>query len=376
MSKKKKKLRVSFRKNRQARTRESGFTRKFEQHGFEDDDSIRREQLSGKGELAKKRTVVGEEVTGDTSGFTVLPEVDLENCLSGRVLEVRGLVSVVQTSDGQRYNCALRRLLKTLKTDQRHVVAVGDEVQFRPDGEGGLIERIEPRSGVLSRSSRDRQHVLVANVEKMVIVASAAEPDLKPHLIDRFLVAAEQAQIDPVICINKVDLVEPGSLQPLVGVYSQMGYEVLQLSAVSGLNLPILRDTLQDCASVVVGQSGVGKSSLLNVVEPGLGLRIGSVSRETQKGRHTTTTARLIELSIGGFIVDTPGIRQFALWDVVREEVAGLFRDIRPFVGYCRFPDCTHTHEADCAVKASVADGRLDARRYESYCHMRRDGEA
>ena len=376
MSKKKKKLRVSFRKNRQARTRESGFTRKFEQHGFEDDDSIRREQLSGKGELAKKRTVVGEEVTGDTSGFTVLPEVDLENCLSGRVLEVRGLVSVVQTSDGQRYNCALRRLLKTLKTDQRHVVAVGDEVQFRPDGQEGLIERIEPRSGVLSRSSRDRQHVLVANVQKMVIVASAAEPDLKPHLIDRFLVAAEQAQIDPVICINKVDLVEPGSLQPLVGVYSQMGYEVLQLSAVSGLNLPILCDTLQDCASVVVGQSGVGKSSLLNVVEPGLGLRIGSVSRETQKGRHTTTTARLIELSTGGFIVDTPGIRQFALWDVVREEVAGLFRDIRPFVGYCRFPDCTHTHEADCAVKASVADGRLDARRYESYCHMRRDGEA
>lgn len=376
MSKKKKKLRVSFRKNRQARTRESGLTKKFEQHGFEDDDSIRREQLSGKGELAKKRTVVGEETTGDTSGFKVLPEVDLENCLSGRVLEVRGLVSVVQTSDGQRYNCALRRLLKTLETDQRHVVAVGDEVQFRPDGEEGLIERIEPRSGVLSRSSRDRQHVLVANVEKMVIVASAAEPDLKPHLIDRFLVAAEQAQIDPVICINKVDLVEPGSLQPLVGVYAQMGYEVLQVSAVSGLNLPILRDTLKDCASVVVGQSGVGKSSLLNVVEPGLGLRVGLVSRETQKGRHTTTTARLIGLSTGGFIVDTPGIRQFALWDVAREEVAGLFRDIRPFVGYCRFPDCTHTHEADCAVKASVADGQLDARRYESYCHMRRDGEA
>ena len=376
MSKKKKKLRVSFRKNRQARTRESGLTKKFEQHGFEDDDSIRREQLSGKGELAKKRTVVGEETTGDTSGFKVLPEVDLENCLSGRVLEVRGLVSVVQTSDGQRYNCALRRLLKTLETDQRHVVAVGDEVQFRPDGEEGLIERIEPRSGVLSRSSRDRQHVLVANVEKMVIVASAAEPDLKPHLIDRFLVAAEQAQIDPVICINKVDLVEPGSLQPLVGVYAQMGYEVLQVSAVSGLNLSILRDTLKDCASVVVGQSGVGKSSLLNVVEPGLGLRVGLVSRETQKGRHTTTTARLIGLSTGGFIVDTPGIRQFALWDVAREEVAGLFRDIRPFVGYCRFPDCTHTHEADCAVKASVADGQLDARRYESYCHMRRDGEA
>ena len=375
MSKKKKKFRVSFRKNRQVRTRESGLTRKFEQHGFEEDDTTRREQLSGKGELAKKRTVVGEEITGGESGFAVLPEVDLDSCLVGQVLEVRGLINVVQASDGKLYHCALRRLLKTLATDQRHVVAVGDRVQFRPDRKEGLIERIEPRSGVLSRTSRDRQHVLVANVEKMVIVASAAEPDLKPHLIDRFLVAAEQAEIEPVICINKIDLIEPGPLQPLVGVYAQMGYEVLQVSATSGLNQPSLRDTLCDCASVVVGQSGVGKSSLLNAIEPGLGLRIGSVSRDTQKGRHTTTTARLIALSIGGFIVDTPGIRQFALWDITPQEVAGLFRDIRPFVSYCRFPDCTHTHEADCAVKASVADGRLDARRYESYCHMRRDGK-
>ncbi|MEC7500436.1 MAG: ribosome small subunit-dependent GTPase A [Planctomycetota bacterium] len=374
MSKKKKKLRVSFRKNRQARTREGGLTQKFEREGFEDDDSVRREQISGKGELAKKRTVIGQEVSGDNTGFSVLPEVDLEHCLSGRVLEVRGLISVVQTSEGKRYDCAVRRLLKTLQTDQRHVVAVGDEVQFKPDGDEGLIERIEPRRGVLARTSRDRQHVLVANVEKMVIVASAAEPDLKPHLIDRFLVAAEQAQIIPVICINKIDLVDPGSLQPLIGVYAQLGYEVLQVSATAGLNLPRLRSALRDRATVVVGQSGVGKSSLLNAIEPDLGLRVGAVSRETRKGRHTTTTARLIPLSMGGFIVDTPGIRQFALWDVAPQEVAGLFRDIRPLVSYCRFPDCTHTHEADCAVKDSVGDGRLDARRYESYCHMRLDG--
>ena len=149
---------------------------------------------------------------------------------------------------------------------------------------------------------------------------------------------------------------------------------MLQVSATAGLNLSRLRDALQDCATVVVGQSGVGKSSLLNAIEPDLGLRVGAVSRETRKGRHTTTTARLIPLSMGGFIVDTPGIRQFALWDVVPQELAGLFRDIRPLVSYCRFPDCTHTHEADCAVKDSVADGRLDARRYESYCHMRQDG--
>ena len=375
MSKKKKKVRVSFRKNRQARTRESGLTRQFEQHGFEDDETTRREQLTGKGELAKKRTVVGEEVSDGESGFAVLPEVDLENCLAGRVLEVRGLISLVQTADGKLYQCALRRLLKTLATDQRHVVAVGDRVQFRPDRNEGLIERIEPRKGVLSRTSRDRQHVLVANVDQMLIVSSAAEPDLKPHLIDRFLVAAEQAKIKPVICINKIDLIDPGPLQATIGVYAQMGYPVLQVSATTGLNLSRLRDLLDDCQSVVVGQSGVGKSSLLNAIEPGLGLRVGSVSRETQKGKHTTTTARLISLASGGFIVDTPGIRQFALWAVTPEEVAGLFRDIRPLVALCRFPDCTHTHEADCAVKSSVADGRLDARRYESYCHMRKDGK-
>ena len=177
-----------------------------------------------------------------------------------------------------------------------------------------------------------------------------------------------------MICINKIDLIDPGPLQSTVGVYAQMGYPVLQVSATTGLNMSSLREVLRDSQSVVVGQSGVGKSSLLNAIEPELGLRVGSVSRETQKGKHTTTTARLIALTDGGFIVDTPGIRQFALWNVTPEEVAGLFRDIRPFVVRCRFPNCTHTHEADCAVKASVADGRLDARRYESYCHMRGAG--
>jgi ribosome biogenesis GTPase len=217
--------------------------------------------------------------------------------------------------------------------------------------------------------------VLVANVDRIVVVASAAEPGLKPHLIDRFLVAAEQVGIEPIICINKIDLIDPGPLQPLVGVFAQMGYKVLQISAETGLNIDLCKSELADRESVIVGQSGVGKSSILNAIEPGLALRTAAVSAETQKGRHTTTTAKLLPLSFGGFIVDTPGIRQFQLWDVTAEEVAGLFRDIRPFVDGCRFPNCTHTHEEDCAVKASVADGRLDMRRYESYCHLRSDGQ-
>jgi ribosome biogenesis GTPase len=276
----------------------------------------------------------------------------------------------VEGPDGRTWSCATRRLLKTLATDQRHVVAAGDRVMFRPVGAEGIIERIEPRRGILSRTSKGRQHVVVANVDQMLIVASAAEPELKPHLIDRFLVTAEKIRIRPVICVNKVDLVDLGSLQPVLGVYGQMGYEVLQLSAATGLNIQQLRARLRGRESAVAGQSGVGKSSLLNAVEPGLNLKTREVSRETEKGKHTTTTATLIPLECGGYVVDTPGIRQFQLWDVIPEEVAGYFRDIRPLVDLCQFPDCTHTHEEGCAVKDAVADGRLDGRRYESYCHL------
>jgi ribosome biogenesis GTPase len=163
---------------------------------------------------------------------------------------------------------------------------------------------------------------------------------------------------------------------PLVGVYAQLGYDVLLVSATAGIGIDRLRDWLAGAQSVVTGQSGVGKSSLLNAVEPGLDLRVQAVSGETQKGRHTTTTAELIPLSFGGYVVDTPGIRQFQLWDVIPEEVAGFFRDLRPYVSRCRFPDCTHTHEDNCAVKDAVADGWVDTRRYESYVQIRSGDDA
>jgi ribosome biogenesis GTPase len=282
------------------------------------------------------------------------------------------LHSIVRDDDGREFSCATRRLLKTLATDQRHIVAAGDIVWFRPEGtDEGIIERVEPRHGIVSRTSRGRQHVLVANVDQLIIVTSAAEPRIKPNLIDRLLVTAEKVEIRPVICINKIDLIEPADLMPLVGVYAQLGYDVLLVSAATGQGIDQLRARLTGEESVVSGQSGVGKSSLLNAVEPGLDLRVQSVSGETQKGRHTTTTAELIPLSFGGYVVDTPGIRQFQLWDVIPEEVAGFFRDLRPYVSRCRFPDCTHTHEDDCAVKDAVADGWIDARRYESYVQIR-----
>lgn len=326
--------------------------------------------MSGKGELTRKRTVRATE-TGEGADKTLVLEVDEAACLRGRVLCVRGLTSMVEAPDGTIYRCGARRLLKTLSTDERHVVAAGDIVLFRPaDGQAGMIERVEPRHGVLSRASRGRRHTLVVNVDQVLIVASVAEPPLKPNLIDRFLVTAEQAGIRPLICLNKVDLIDLADLQPLIGLYSQMGYRVLPVSAQTGVGIDRLRRALVGQATALAGQSGVGKSSLLNAIQPGFALKVATVSEDTQKGRHTTTTAHLLRLQLGGYVVDTPGIRQMQLWDVVPAEVAGLFRDLRPLVSLCEFPNCTHTHEDRCAVKNAVADGWLDARRYESYCRM------
>jgi ribosome biogenesis GTPase len=397
----KRKIRADFRKEHQGRTRRKDLTRDLAREDLTEDDLVKSERVSGKGELTRKRTVIGHETDAQDSSHAVARHVDQATALRGRVLSVHGLTSIVEAEDGRIFECATRRVLKNLSTDQRHIVAAGDVVWFRTESVAGtlrvpsvsadasvtadgtrsvpatltgLIERIEPRRNVLSRTSKGRQHVIVTNVDQLLIVASAAEPNLKPNLIDRFLVEAERVGIAPIVCINKVDLIEPADLMPLAGVYGQMGYHVILASATTGRGIAPLRNIVAGKQTVVAGQSGVGKSSLLNALEPQLGLKIGAVSKENQKGKHTTTVARLIPLALGGHVIDTPGIRQFQLWDVIPEEVAGYYRDIRPYANLCRFPNCTHTHEAHCAVKDAVADGRLDVRRYESYCYLR-EGE-
>ncbi len=368
---KKKKTRVELRKNRSKPARPHGWTRGYREHGYEEEATAGQERVRAKGDLSRKRTIIQEESPTAQAGSKEaarVPAVDSNACLPGRVLRVHGLMSLVEAKDGRQYRCSVRRLLRTLVTDERNVVTAGDRVWFRPaDNEEGVIEGVGPRHGLLTRASRGREHVLVANVDQVVIVMSLVEPDLKPHLLDRYLVSAEQGSIAPIICLNKADLVDPLPYQALIGYYSQLGIPILLTSATTGLGIQRLREMLPGRETVFAGQSGVGKSSLLNAVQPGLALRVREVSEATQKGKHTTTTAELLRLDFGGWVVDTPGIRQFQLWDVLPEEVEGFFPEFRPFVPRCAYPDCTHTHEDRCAVKRAVQAALISPRRYTSY---------
>jgi ribosome biogenesis GTPase len=362
---KKKKVRVDLRKNRSKPPRSKQWTRDFHEQGYTDEATG--ERVRAKGELSRRRTILTE--AGAESAE--MPAIDTSQCLHGRVLRVHGLLSVVETEDGRQYRCAVRRLLRTLAIDERSIVATGDRVWIRPaPNDEGMIERVEPRHGLLTRASRGREHVLVANVDQVVIVMALVEPDLKQHLIDRYLASAAQGRIAPIVCLNKADLVSTEPFQSLVGLYSQLGIPCLTTSAVTGEGIAWLRERLRGRQTVFAGQSGVGKSSLLNAIEPGLGLHVREVSEVTQKGRHTTTTAQLLKLQLGGWVVDTPGIRQFELWDIIPEEVEGFFPEMRPLVPLCAFPDCTHTHEERCAVKRAVERRQISVARYTSYLGM------
>lgn len=382
---KKKKVRVDLRKNRNTLPRDRNWTKGYQAHGFEEEATAGQERVRAKGELSRRRTIIQQDVSAPAGNESAeMPSVDEGACRPGRVLRVYRDVCAVEAEDGSEYRCAVRWLLRSLSTHERNIVTTGDRVWFRRveqvsgDTEGapdGVIERVEPRHGILTRASRGREHVLVANVDQVVFVLSLVEPVLKPHLIDRFLASALKGGIRPLLCLNKADLIDPVDYQPLVGFYNQLGVPTLLTSASDGSGIATLRRWLHHCETVFTGQSGVGKSSLLNAVQPELGLRVREVSEGTQKGRHTTTTAELIRLDHGGWVVDTPGVRQFQLYDTAAEEVEGYLSEFRPFVTLCAFPDCTHTHEERCAVKRAVYRRQISALRYTSYVGMFRGAE-
>lgn len=365
------KVRVEFRKNREARARQNKIT-EDELRAGETDDLLSGERISGKGDVSRYRTVLDmSEGEGD-----LRREVDESGCIGARVLTTAGLNCLVWTDDAREFECTVRQVVRTLARESRNAVVTGDRVLVRPiNEEQAVVERVEPRHGILSRQSGGKEHVIVSNVDQVLIVVSADEPPLKPHLVDRFLISAEKGDVRPLVCINKVDLVDPSDLQPIAGLYAQLGYEVLQCSAVQGIGIERLRRALRGRQTVLSGQSGVGKSSLINCIEPGLDLETGAVSEWSSKGTHTTRRAITYPLASGGWVVDTPGIRQMALWDVAKEEVEGYFVEFRPFVPLCGFPDCTHTHEETCGVKSAVAAELISPLRYDSYLKLLDDEE-
>ena len=293
--KKGKKVRVAFRRNRTKPARRNDWTEQAHQADGHEIDAQHSESVVPKGELSRQRTVKADE---DKE-----PPSDLQH---GVVLAMRGLYADVD--DGDRiWPCTVRRVLRTRLIEQRHPVTVGDRVGFRVDpaeddraGEG-VIEWVRPRQGELCRRVGRRIHTIVANVDQAIIVSSAGQPDPRPNLIDRYIVASLAGRITPVVCMNKIDLDQAGCAASLLKVYAELGYEALVTSAIEGTGITELRGVLAGKASVVVGQSGVGKSSLLNMVQPGLQLRTGEISEQVNKGRHVTTTASLIRLEIGRF---------------------------------------------------------------------------
>jgi ribosome biogenesis GTPase len=294
--------------------------------------------------------------------------------LNGLIVRSQSGFFTVETEAGLRV-CQLRgRLKKGPRLGD--IAAVGDRVRVSvqfPDQ--GMIEAIEPRARMLVRLDPTPrgvyQQIIVANPDQAVFMFACADPAPRLGMLDRFLVIAEKQGIPGLIVANKVDLVSREETLELFGRYIPLGYPVLFTSVRSGEGLAELQQRLLGRLSVLAGPSGVGKSSLLNAFQPGLGLAVREISQATSKGRHTTVVRQLVPLAEGGYLVDTPGLKALALWDIQPHELDGYFPELRPLVEYCQFNDCTHTHEPGCAVRMAVEHGQVHPGRYESYVRMR-----
>jgi ribosome biogenesis GTPase / thiamine phosphate phosphatase len=298
----------------------------------------------------------------------------LSETLQGLVIRAQSGFLTVETDKGE-YTCRLRGRLKQGETEG-DIVAVGDRVSITPYDDGsGMIDYVHERSTVFSRTrsgiKKDFRQILLANPDQLVIVFACAEPEPHLRMLDRFLVIAEKQRIDALIVANKVDLVTQSQAEGIFGLYKELGYRVLYTSALTGVGVDDLQEGLKDKISALAGPSGVGKSSLLNTIQPDLGLHVRAVSEATSKGRHTTQVRELFPLDVGGYVADMPGLRSLALWDIEPEELDAYFIEIRNLVSECQFNDCTHSHEPGCAVRKAVEDGEVTPERYASYLRLR-----
>ena len=276
-------------------------------------------------------------------------------------------------ADGHYFSCHLRKKVK-FKTDQTTPVAVGDNVSITVIGENeGVIEEVRERKSTLSRpvvGHETAEQVVAANIDSLIIVTSIKSPPLKPGLIDRFLIAARIGGLIPAIVINKIDLKCGRSDEAAIQIYRSLGYALFLTSALTGEGLRQFRAFLEQHRSLLAGHSGVGKSTILNQLLPGIDLPTLEISPATGRGRHSTTHVELFQLPGGGFVIDSPGIKVLGLWEIDKRNLAEFYPEMNDLIDQCRFTRCSHIHEPDCAVKEAVAAGQISTLRYRNYIQI------
>ena len=309
--------------------------------------------------------------------------------LTGLIVKEQSGFYWVETEDRATYMCELRGRLKE-EAKSSDIAAIGDRAIIslrREEGTDvlmGLIEELAPRKSVLSRAVRttgkrgagqaEREQVVIANADRALFVFSAAQPPPNLKMLDRLLVAGEKSQIpDLLILLNKIDLAYPADIDEIFSAYELIGYPVIRTSALRGDGIDVLRSVLRDGISVFTGPSGVGKTSLLNRIQPGLGRQVKSVGQHSAEGVHTTRDSALVRLDSGGYLADTPGIRTLTVWDIEPDELDAYYVDIEPYVLDCKFSNCTHTDEPDCAVRRAAEQGEIIQRRYQNYLDLREE---
>jgi ribosome biogenesis GTPase len=337
-------------------------------------DRLEAEELVIDAAQAADRLHEGIVLRAISGSYIVQEETDKDSNPNRRTCTLRG--NLKKTFTYSTSGSVPRRVIRAKRPLTTDTVSVGDRVRFLPMGEaGGIIEEILPRQSRFARASfRGREQTLITNLDQLAIVFACAEPNPDFWRIDRWIVAAEYHGLEPLIIANKRDLVDEATFQERFGEYERIGYRLLATCPKRGTGIDALRAALRGRISAFTGPSGVGKSSLLNVVQPGLQLATGEIGHITFKGRHTTTVRELIPLDTGGWVADTPGLRQLELLAMSREELAECFIEFRPLLSApCRFHNCRHESEPGCCLKAGVEAGVVSQRRYESFLALARE---